>query len=38
MGEHEGLRGFIVLLRMGRRPHCMLTAVSGGLSRLGMFM
>jgi len=38
MGENEGLQGFIVLLRMDRCPHCMLTAVSGGLSRLGTFM
>jgi len=38
MGENEGLRGFIVLFRVGSRPRCMLTAVSGGLSGLGTFM
>jgi len=38
MGENEGLRGFNVLLRVGNCPRCMLTAVSGGLSRLGTFM
>jgi len=38
MGENEGLCGFIVLFRVGSRPRCMLTAVSGGLSGLGTFM
>jgi len=38
MGENEGLQGFIMLLRMGGHPRCMLTAVEGGLSRLGTFI
>jgi len=38
MGENEGLQGFVVLLRVSGRPRCMLTAVSGGLSKLGTFM
>jgi len=38
MDENEGLRGFVVLLRVSGRPRCMLTAVSGGLSKLGTFM
>jgi len=38
MGENEGLLGFAVLLQVGRRPGYMLTAVPGGLSRLGTFM
>ena len=38
MGENEGLRGLVVLLRVGSCPRCMLTAVSEGLSGLGTFM
>jgi len=38
MGENEGLRGFVVLLQVSGRLRCMLTAVSGGLFKLGTFM